>query len=54
MNDQEFLKNMGNIRDEYLLEALPKNKKKKRTSKYVSRIAVAVLAVLHLMLRILR
>lgn len=45
MSDQKFMNAMGNIKDEYLLEALPQNRKKINNIRNFSRIAIAVFAL---------
>ena len=45
MNDHKFLNAVGNISDEYLLEALSYRERKK-TVKYFSKVAAAILAVM--------
>lgn len=44
MSDQKFMSAVGNIRDEYLLEALPQHQKKKNMVKIVGRVVAAVFA----------
>ena len=49
MNDHKFLNAVGNISDEYLLEALSYRERKKMV-KYFSKAAAAILLAMHLRL----
>lgn len=45
MSDQKFMSAVGNIKDEYLLEAIPQNRKKKNTIRYFRQVVVAALVL---------
>jgi hypothetical protein len=45
MSEQKFINAVGNIRDEYLLEALPKGQRKKKAYIIISRVAAAMITL---------